>query len=61
MYIVILSFDIILDKIEKKYEKKISKVLNTFQNIIENGTFAQRVQNIFKYIVFQRRYYGVKG
>ena len=46
----------------KKIKKKIyeSKVLNTSENITENGAFALRSKcfiyhNIFKYIVFQRR------
>ena len=30
----------ILDSIEKKSRKKLSKVLNTFENIMENGAFA---------------------
>ena len=42
----------------------LSKVLNTFENTMENGTFAPRSKcsifhNIFKYIVFQRRQKGV--
>ena len=39
--------------------KNVSKLLNTFENIIENGAFAPMEQmldfhDIFKYIVFQR-------
>ena len=47
----------------KKIKKKLSEVLNTFENIKENGAFAlcSIFHNIFKYIVFLRRYYGVKG
>ena len=61
-----------LDNIEK-FKKILSKILNTFKNIIENGAFAPKEQmlqkskcssfhNIFKYMLFQRRqkrYYGV--
>ena len=34
---------------------------NTFENIMENGAFAPKLifHNTFKYIVFQRRHYGV--
>ena len=43
----------------KKIKKNLSKVLNTFENIMENGVFAPKTKcsifhNIFKYI-FQRR------
>ena len=31
-----------LDKIEKKIKKNLSKVLNTFENIMENGAFAPK-------------------
>ena len=48
-----------LDNIEK-IKKKLSKVLNTFENIMENGAFALRSKcsifhNIFEYFIFQRR------
>ena len=55
----------------KKKQKKSSKVLKTFENIMENGAFASKEQNApfsiifsnapFSIIfsnVFQRRYYG---
>ena len=40
--------------------KVISKVLNTFENIMENRAFAPKEQmlnfhNIFKYVIFQKR------
>ena len=31
---------LLLDNIEKKSSKKMSKVLNNFENIMENGAFA---------------------
>ena len=31
-----------LDNIEKKIKKKFGKVLNTLENIMENGAFAQK-------------------
>ena len=45
---------------EKNSRKNIYIVLNTFENIMENGAFAQKVQmlhfhNIFKIMAFQRR------
>ena len=48
-----------LDNIEK-IQENLSKVLKTFENIMENGAFAPMKQcfifhDIFKYIVFQRR------
>ena len=50
-----------LDNIEK-IKKILSKVLNTFENIMENGAFAGFLQKskrcifyTFKYVVFQRR------
>ena len=54
-----------LDKL-KKFKKNLSKVLNNFENIMENGAFAQRSKcsifhNIFKNMIFQRRYNGAKG
>ena len=36
----------------KNFKEKLTKVLNTFENIMENGAFAY---NIFKYMIFQRR------
>ena len=44
----------------KKIKKNLGKVLNTFENIMENGPFAQRSKhsishNIFKNVVFQMR------
>ena len=37
--------------------KNSSKVLNTFENIMENGAFAPQTLHfpIFKYMIFQRR------
>ena len=49
----------IFRQIEKNQEK-ISKVLNSFENIMENGAFSQRsinapfFHNIFKNMIFQR-------
>ena len=45
-----------------KFKKKL---LNSIENIIENGAFALKSKcsifnNIFKYMVFQRHYLGVK-
>ena len=45
----------ILDKIEKN-KKKINSVLNTFENILENGALAPKdkcsiFHNIFKYVI----------
>ena len=50
------SFSIIFI-VEKKVQEKLSKVLNTFENIMENGAFAPRSKysifhNTFKYIVY---------
>ena len=44
----------------KKIKKNLSKVLNTFENVMETGAFAPMEQmlffhDIFKYIVFHRR------
>ena len=36
----------------KNFKKNLTKVLNTFENIMENGAFAY---NTFKYMIFQRR------
>ena len=52
-------FFLFLDNIEK-IKKTFSKVLNTFENIMENGAFVPKEQcsifhNIFKYMIFQRR------
>ena len=52
----------ILDDIEKKFKKKLrylSKVLNTFENSMENGAFAPLSKcsifhNLFKYMIFHR-------
>ena len=48
-----------LDTIEKKFKKKLSKVLNTFENIMEKEHLlwskCSIFHNIFKYVVFQRR------
>ena len=46
--------------------KNLSKVLNTVENIMKMEHLLQRCKcsifhNIFKYMIFQRRYYGVKG
>ena len=38
----------------KKFKKNLSKVLNTFENIMENGAFAPIFHNIFKYMIFER-------
>ena len=43
----------------KKCNKNLSKVLNTFENVMENGAFAPKEQMlhfpyIFKYMIFQR-------
>ena len=48
-----------LDNIEK-IKKNLSSVLNTFENIMENGAFAPNSKcfifhNIFKHMIFQRR------
>ena len=45
-----------LENIEKKIKKKLSKVLNTFENIMKNGAFALMeqmfdFQNISKYSI----------
>ena len=37
----------ILDNIEKKIKKNLSKVLNTFENIMENGAFALLEQMLY--------------
>ena len=52
-------------KTSKKFKKIFSKVSNTFENIMENDAFAHLEQmlhfhNIFEYLIFQGRYYGVK-
>ena len=46
----------------KIFNKNLSAVLNTFENIMENGVFAlfqkskySIFHNIFKYMIFQRR------
>ena len=44
----------------QKCKKNLSKVLNTFENIMENGAFAPNdkgfiFNTIFKYTIFQRR------
>ena len=49
----------VLCNIEIKCKEKFSKVLNTFENIMENGAFASWSKcsifhNIFKNIVFHR-------
>ena len=51
-----------LDNIEKNH-KKLSKVLNAFVDIMQNIAQEQMLyfHNIFKNLVFQRHYYGVKG
>ena len=47
---------------EWRRKKSLSKVLNTFENIMENGAFANAPFSlIFKYMIFQRHYYGVKS
>ena len=53
-----IGYDII--QIEKQIKKILSKVLNTFGNIMENGAVALLSKcsiflNIFKYLRFQRR------
>ena len=52
-----LHHGLFLDNIEK-LKKNLSKVLNTFENIMENGAFAFEqmllFHNIFKYMIFQR-------
>ena len=41
----------------KKFKKKINHVLNTFENIMENGAFAPKLfHNIFKCMIFQRHH-----
>ena len=51
----------------EKIQEKLSKVLNTFENIIENGAIAPKESkysishNIFKSVIFQRCCYGVMG
>ena len=52
-------------------KKNLSKVLNTFENIMENGAFAPGANAPFSILIFhsnmlylkgvKRRYYGVKG
>ena len=44
----------------EKFKKNLNKVLNTVENIVENGAFAHWSKcsifhNIFKYMIFQRR------
>ena len=41
----------------KKFNKILSEVLNTFENIMENGAFAP--YNIFKYMIFQMHQKGL--
>ena len=43
----------------KNFKKNLSNILNGFENIKENGAFAQRSKcsifhNVFKYMIFQR-------
>ena len=46
----------------KIFNKNLVKVLITFENIMENGAFASLVfHNIFKCMILQRHYYGVKA
>ena len=45
---------------KKKFKENFFKLLNTFENIMENGAFAPKEQcsiyhNIFKYMIIQRR------
>ena len=40
----------LLDRIEKNQEN-LSKILNTFENIMENGAWSSIFHNIFKYVV----------
>ena len=44
LYRLFLYHDIILDTTFKKFKKKLSKVLNMFENIIENEGFAPNEQ-----------------
>ena len=39
----------------KKINTNLNEVLNTFDNIMENGAFAPIFHNIFKNMIFQRR------
>ena len=54
----------ILDNIEKKFYKTLCKVLNTFENIMENIVFAPKKQ-MLHFLYFQIRDIskssGVKG
>ena len=45
----------------KKFKKNLSKVLYTFENIMENGAFAPNEQIFHFFQGIKRRYYGVKG
>ena len=54
-----------LDNI-KKNQEKLRTILNTFENIMEDGVFAPKEQVlhfhiIFKNMIFQRCSFGVKG
>ena len=45
---------------------KVKLSFGYFENIMENGAFAPKSKfsifhNMFKYMIFQRHYYGVKG